>query len=375
MSYLRSQTSRLRSVGDLERTILALVGAGVDPHRFAGSDLVAQLRKRLDRDGSVDGQVNLTAFYALAMRAAGAGTGSLKRPAAWLRAAQNEDGGWGIQPQAPSEADSTGATLQGLAAAGARGRASARGAAWLRRAQRSSGGWALAGTGVVNSQSTAWAVQGLAAIGGGAHSIHGALGYLGHLRAPDGHYRYSASSDQTPIWVTAQVLLAVERRPFPLAAVPRAPTRNRGEDARSGAGGGESSSAGAASPSQPSGSAPRDRRRPERRSRAAGLRHGSGADTPTQSPATGGGNASAPGGGGSAATPATGGASAATAGAEPGASAPDASPGADPVPVSVAYESDGSSGGGGATSVVVAAIAVLAVFAAAGLVWYRRRTP
>ncbi len=375
VSYLRSQTSRLRSVGDLERTILALVGAGLDPHRFAGSDLVAQLRKRLDRDGSVDGQVNLTAFYVLAMRAAGADIGSLKRPAAWLRAAQNEDGAWGIQPQTPSEADSTGATLQGLAAAGARGRSSARGAAWLRRAQRSSGGWALAGTGVVNSQSTAWAVQGLAAIGGGAHSIHGALGYLGHLRAPDGHYRYSASSDQTPIWVTAQVLLAVERRPFPLAAVPRAPTRNRGEDARSGAGAGESSSAGATSPSQPSGSTPPSTGGGQTAAPAPPASGtGSGADTPTQSPATGGADASAPAGGGSAATPATGGASAATPGAEPGAPAPDASPGADPVPVSVAYESDGSSGGG-ATGIVVAAIAVLAVFAAAGLVWYRRRTP
>ncbi len=365
--------SRLRSVGDLERTILALAGAGVDPHRFAGADLVAELRKRRDRDGSVDGQVNLTAFYALAMRAAGAGTGSLKRSAAWLRGAQNADGGWGIQPQAPSEADSTGATLQGLVAAGARGRASARGASWLRRAQRSSGGWALAGTGVVNSQSTAWAVQGLVAIGGGAHSIDNALGYLGHLRAPDGHYRYSASSDQTPIWVTAQVLLAVERRPFPLATVPRAPTRNRGDDARSGTGGGESSSAGAASPAQPTGSAPATGGGQSVDSAPPASGTGSGPDTPTQSPATGGGNASAPAGGGSAATPA-GGASAATAGAEPGASAPDASPGADPVPVSVAYESGGSSGGGGATSVVVAAIAVLAVFAAAGLVWYRRRT-
>ncbi len=39
---------------------------------------------------------------------------------------------------------------------------------------------------------------------------------------PDGHYSYSASSDQTPIWVTAQVLLATERKAFPLAAVPRA---------------------------------------------------------------------------------------------------------------------------------------------------------
>ncbi len=166
VAYLRSQAGRLRSVGDLERTVLALAGAGLDPRRFAGTDLVAELRSRRDGDGSVDGQVNLTAFYALAMRAAGADPRSLRRPARWLRRAQGPDGGWGIQPDAPSEADSTGAALQGLVAAGSRGAATARGADWLREAQRGGGGWALGSSGIVNSQSTAWAVQGLVAAGG-----------------------------------------------------------------------------------------------------------------------------------------------------------------------------------------------------------------
>ena len=34
--------------------------------------------------------------------------------------------------------------------------------------------------------------------------------------------RYSSDSDQTPVWVTGQALLAVNGRPFPLAPVPRA---------------------------------------------------------------------------------------------------------------------------------------------------------
>ena len=62
----------LRSTGDLERTILALEGAGVDPRGFGGRDLVAELRKRRSRSGSFEGQVNLTAFGILALRAAGA---------------------------------------------------------------------------------------------------------------------------------------------------------------------------------------------------------------------------------------------------------------------------------------------------------------
>jgi energy-coupling factor transport system substrate-specific component len=223
VTYLRAQVGRLRSVGDLERTILALEGAGLDPHRFAGQDLVAELRDRRDADGSVDGQVNLTAFYVLALRAAGVQGGELARPARWLRQAQARNGGWGIQPEAPSEADSTGAVLQALAVAGG-GNASAleAGAHFLRRSQSRGGGFALAGTGVVNAQSTAWAVQGLAASGSGGSALEEAAGYLASVRAPDGHYRYSASSDQTPVWVTAQALLAIEQAPFPLPAAPRA---------------------------------------------------------------------------------------------------------------------------------------------------------
>ena len=60
-------------------------------------------------------------------------------------------------------------------------------------------------------------MQGLAAAGGDDDAIDRGLGYLARQRAADGHYRYSAASDQTPIWVTAQALLAVERKPFPLA--------------------------------------------------------------------------------------------------------------------------------------------------------------
>ncbi len=224
VDYLRAQIGRVRSAGDLERTVLALAGAGINPRRFGGTDLVVRLRRERGRDGSVDGQVNLTAFFVLAMRAAGADPGSLARPARWLRRAGNGDGGWGIAPGAPSDADSSGAALQALAAAGSGGNSAAAGVRWLRRAQRDDGSWALGSSGLANSQSTAWAIQGLIAAGGGGEAVSSGLRSLARLRAADGHYRYSRSSDQTPVWVSAQVLTAVERRPFPLAAV--APERS-----------------------------------------------------------------------------------------------------------------------------------------------------
>jgi energy-coupling factor transport system substrate-specific component len=223
VSFLRANGSAIRSTGDLERTILALEGAGVRPRSFAGRNLVSELANRRGAGGSFQGQVNLTAFGILALRASGAPRSSLRQPADWLRRAQNRDGGWGFQPDSPSDPDSTGAAMQGLAAAGNRGRALARGASYLRRSQRSDGGWALALGGPTNSQSTAWAIQGLVAAGRGPGAApRDPLRYLAARQSSDGHYRYSASSDQTPVWVTGQALVAIAREAFPLAAAPRA---------------------------------------------------------------------------------------------------------------------------------------------------------
>jgi len=235
IGFMRANLDGIRSTGDLERTVLAIDGAGISARRFGGRDLVAQLRGRRSPDGSFEGQVNLTAFGILALRAAGSPASALARSAAWLRRAQNGNGGWGFQPRAGSDPDSTGAALQGLAAAGARGRATRRGRAYLRRAQRGDGGFALAGASTSNSQSTAWAVQGLLAAGANPAAVRSGgqspMQYLARRQAADGHYRYSSASDQTPVWVTAQALLAVYRRAFPLASVPRAAASSRGDGA------------------------------------------------------------------------------------------------------------------------------------------------
>ncbi len=231
IGFLRSQLDGVSSTGDLERTILALQGAGVSARRFAGRDLIDELRRRRSRNGSFEGQVNLTAFGILALSSAGVPASAQGRSAAWLREAENGDGGWGFQARAGSDPDSTGAALQGLVAATGRGPATRRGASYLRRVQQRGGGFALAGSGGSNSQSTAWAVQGLVAAGANPAATRKAgrspFDYLAARQAGDGHYRYSTASDQTPVWVTGQALLAVERRALPLAAVGRAKAHRR----------------------------------------------------------------------------------------------------------------------------------------------------
>ena len=223
ITYLAGTAGEISTTGDIERTILLLRGAGLDPRRFQGHDLVRRLLARRGGDGSWAQQVNPTAFGILALSAAGSASGHA-RSAAWLRDNQNQDGGWGFAAKAASDPDSTGAALQALAASGSRAGTSS-GVNYLRGVQRPGGGFALAG-GPVNAQSTAWAAQGLASAGLSPASVRSggrsALDYLASDQARDGHYRYSSSTDQTPVWVTGQALLAVNGRPFPLAPVPRA---------------------------------------------------------------------------------------------------------------------------------------------------------
>ncbi len=242
VDFLRANIADVRTPGDLARTILALSGAGVDAHRFAGHDLAARLAGRRRPDGSYQGWPNSTAFAVMALRATGSGAG-IHRSLAWLRRVQGDDGGWGAVPGAPGDPDSTGAVLQAL---GGGSRAASDGARFLRRSQQSGGGWGLAASGPVNSQSTAWATQGLLAAGVNPSLVkqggHSGLDYLSARRASDGHYRYSASSNQTPIWVTGQVLVADELKPFPLAAVPRAAGPNGGGSSGAGSSGGGSTS-------------------------------------------------------------------------------------------------------------------------------------
>jgi energy-coupling factor transport system substrate-specific component len=222
IAFLKSAIGEVQSPGDLARTILALEGAGVEPREFGGRNLVAALLAKRRADGSYEDWPNSTAYAVLALRSAG--IANVADSVGWLRGVQNEDGGWGDVEGAPSNADGTGAVLQVLSPSS---QAAKRAVGYLRQVQQPGGGYRLGGNGALNTQSTAWAVEGLLAAGanpaefkrGGAS----ALEYLEDNQAGDGLYRYSSKSDQTPVWVTGQVLVAAAKKYLPLEAPPRAP--------------------------------------------------------------------------------------------------------------------------------------------------------
>ncbi len=223
VQFLRAQNEEISSPGDLARTILALRATGLDPRQFAGRNLVNELVDRRRDNGSWEGWPGSTAFAVIALREVGT-TGGLKKSLDWLHRVQNDDGGWGDVPGSPSTADGTGAVMQALSPDS---QAVHHGITFLRQAQRPGGGFPLGGNGFINTQSTAWAIQGILAAGGSPSSYRrggdSAYDYLAKQQEEDGSFRYSGSSDQTPVWVTGQVVIAASAEYFPLAAPAREP--------------------------------------------------------------------------------------------------------------------------------------------------------
>jgi energy-coupling factor transport system substrate-specific component len=217
--FLRNEATKVRDVGDVERTLLALRAAG------GSSDaLVRRLAGKRQRNGSYEGLSNRSAFAILALR--GAGRATPKPTLRWLLREQNRDGGWSLSGRGgPSGIDDTAAVVMALAVADRRtSRASRRAVRWLERRQGSDGGFPLTPGQPSNAQSTAFVVQALVAARrdlddvrrGGAKSP---VAYLRSLQQSDGSFRYSRTSDQTPTWVTAQVVAALARKPLPVRPV------------------------------------------------------------------------------------------------------------------------------------------------------------
>jgi hypothetical protein len=248
--YVLRGAGSLNDIGEIERTALVAKVAGLNPRALGGRNLIGEIQGRRRHNGSISGFVSYTAFGVMALRASGVPAGG--PTIRWLVKSQNDDGGFGVARSSASDADMTGAVLQALASVGRGGGAVAqRAAAWLRANQNGDGGFGALKGGSSNAQSTAYAVQGLVAVGGGGATVSRARSYLVRLQRGDGSVAYSSSSTQTPVWVTAQALMALEGKTLPLGTVARkerSPARaTRNADKSGGgtaAGGGDGGSGG-----------------------------------------------------------------------------------------------------------------------------------
>jgi uncharacterized protein YfaS (alpha-2-macroglobulin family) len=96
---------------------------------------------------------------------------------------------------------------------------------YLRHAQNADGGFGQMKADDSNAQSTAWAVQGLVSAQRNPRKLrrngHDPMSYLVSLQQANGAVRYSRTSAQSPVWVTAEALTALAEKPYPIAAPPR----------------------------------------------------------------------------------------------------------------------------------------------------------
>ncbi len=194
---------------DLELRLLALSALGQDTAALADS-----LERLRGSSGRIGPAWNSTYWGAIALEAAGREPGG--KVVHFILVVQRPSGGWSWNRGTAADAGDTAAAIQALRAAGVGARATAikRGIAFLRRCQNRDGGFGVSPGTASDAQSTAWAIQALVA----ARVAPGnrAFAYLKRLQRPDGSFRYSTRYATTPAWVTAQVLCALARRPFPL---------------------------------------------------------------------------------------------------------------------------------------------------------------
>jgi prenyltransferase beta subunit len=215
IAYVKRGLGALTAIGDVERTVLVVRAAGQDPRKFGSRNLLDDILRHRRSDGSFDGYVSYTSFAIFALRRSGvsASSGTVKGAARWIERHQNDDGGFNVGGSGASGIDDTATAVQALRLAG-RTAAARRGATFLARQQNSGGGFPLTRNAAPNAQSTAYAVQGLVAAGGFESAVKKGQAYLRSLTEPNGLVRYSRTGRQTPVWVSAQALMALHRRTF-----------------------------------------------------------------------------------------------------------------------------------------------------------------
>ena len=204
--YLEQHEAELSSATDLALVAMAEAALGQAPERA-----LARLRALERPNGSVGRLVNGSAWAVLAFRASGRPVD--RATVRWLLGRQAPGGCWGWTRGAVDSND-TAAVVQALRSVNVRGRPIRRALRCLASYRRGDGGFELVRGRGSDAQSTAWAVQ--AFVAAGKAPPRGALAYLRRLQRSDGSYRYSRRYVATPVWVTAQVLPALARKPFPL---------------------------------------------------------------------------------------------------------------------------------------------------------------
>jgi hypothetical protein len=200
LAYLQAHEKELTKPTDVALIALAEGALGAD-----ASALLARLP-------SSPTQVNEAVWSILALRQSG--RAAPKALVTYVLRSQARNGGFPWLRGGKPDSNDTAAAIEALSAAGVRGKPVARALAYLRTQQSKDGGFRLTAGRASDAQSTAFVIQ--AFVAARATPPRAAVSFLALLARPDGSYRYSKAYAVTPVWVTAQVLPALAKKPFPL---------------------------------------------------------------------------------------------------------------------------------------------------------------
>lgn len=262
--YLRENIADANNVGRIAKVVMALEAAGRDPRRFAGRNLVRELRSAQQPNGQYGADTPDDPFdaellnHALAMLALAAVAQQPPAPAAdWLVAAQCRDGGWqyndpssdtddencndGTEFDATSDTNTTSYAIQALSAAPGTAAMTANPFRYLRRARDPiKRGWGFDATfNLTETNSTALVIQ--AFVAGGKSLPRGAMRALTKLQyrlcgrrsgafsrgwMPDGD---GYKRDVPDVAGTIAAIPALLKKPLPIVAsdVMKNPPRRR----------------------------------------------------------------------------------------------------------------------------------------------------
>jgi hypothetical protein len=203
LAYLQSQEGSLQSTTDVALAALAEEALG-----SSAATLMQRLRAAERPSGQIGETLNATYWGVLALHHASEAT------TRFILAQQSKAGGFAWFAHSQPDSNDTAAALEALRVAGVHGLPVTRAVRYLQTFENKDGGFELSRGRGSDAQSTAWAIQGLVAAG--RTPPRGAFAYLARLKRADGSYRYSAKYATTPVWVTAQVLAALAKKPLPL---------------------------------------------------------------------------------------------------------------------------------------------------------------
>lgn len=220
IEYLRANADRLLGSTDYERMILALVAAGENPRDFAGHDFVAELKTRyLKEDGQFSDFIYTTIWGILALSAVGE---DVSASVAWLKAHQNEDGGFAWAWGEKSDYDDTAAAIMALIAAGERADSTViqKALEYLKTGQNEDGGFTYFGSSPSNAASDAWCIQAIVACRedprGWTRNRNNPVEHLLSLQQPDGSFYYTSYVQSNPGYMTVCAIIALCGKPFPI---------------------------------------------------------------------------------------------------------------------------------------------------------------